>query len=294
MESKAHPALIQAGSLQGLSLLKDVSRAEIVVAVRALEPLTLAIWGVRGLSHLPPNLFSAPSCWWSKPRLLSTFRVTVPEMSPALTVGMKLGNQCHSDCLRCSRPHRRPQAARTPTQNDPTTRDRLTVFWNVYPDHDSKLSPDLWHHWRWCGQSQGKFLRKKKPILVIPFLWKRRIRKEMAGGEGEGKEQKWGVFDAVVCARMGGARGDKEHSSISISAGDTEYLWSVARASHIRKTQKFKRKCLFPGHWLSIEFLLANPPRTTWPKKQKTKNLCLRTAGLKSQKGHDSGKCWKR
>lgn len=141
MKSKAHPALIQAGSLQGLSLLKDVSRAEIVVAVRALEPLTLAIWGIRGLSHLLPNLFSAPSCWWSKPRLLSTFRVTVPEMSPALTVGTKLGNQCHSDCLRCSRPHRRPQAARTPTQNDPTTRDRLTVFWNVYPDHDSKLSP---------------------------------------------------------------------------------------------------------------------------------------------------------
>lgn len=45
----------------------------------------------------------------------------------------------------------------------------------------------------------------------------------MAGGEGEGKEQKWGVFDAVVCARAGGWRG-KEHSSISISAGDTEYL----------------------------------------------------------------------
>lgn len=62
MKSKAHPALIQAGSLQGLSLLKDVSRAEIVVVVRALEPLTLAIWGIRGLSHLLPNLFSAPSC----------------------------------------------------------------------------------------------------------------------------------------------------------------------------------------------------------------------------------------
>lgn len=141
MESKAHSALIQAGSLQGLSLLKDVSGAEIVVAVRALEPLTLAIWGVHGLSHLPPNLFSAPSCWWSKPRLLSTFRLTVPEMSPALTVSTKLGNQCRLDCPRCSRPHRRPQAARTPMQNDPTTRDRLTVFWNVYPDHDSQLSP---------------------------------------------------------------------------------------------------------------------------------------------------------
>lgn len=62
MESKAHSALIQAGSLQGLSLLKDVSGAEIVVVVRALEPLTLAIWGVHGLSHLPPNLFSVPSC----------------------------------------------------------------------------------------------------------------------------------------------------------------------------------------------------------------------------------------
>lgn len=45
----------------------------------------------------------------------------------------------------------------------------------------------------------------------------------MAGGEGEGKEQKWGVFDAVVCAR-GGRWVDKEHSSMSISAGDTEYL----------------------------------------------------------------------
>ena len=33
----------------------------------------------------------------------------------------------------------------------------------------------------------------------------------MAGGEGEGTEQKWGVFDAVVCARAGGAAVDKEH-----------------------------------------------------------------------------------
>lgn len=55
MESKAHSALIQAGSLQGLSLLKDVSGAEIVVVVRALEPLTLATWGVHSLPHLAPN-----------------------------------------------------------------------------------------------------------------------------------------------------------------------------------------------------------------------------------------------
>lgn len=44
---------------------------------------------------------------------------------------------------------------------------------------------------------------------MIPFLWKRIIRKEMAGGEGEGKEQKWGVFDAVVCARVGAVGGQR-------------------------------------------------------------------------------------
>lgn len=219
MESKAHPALIQAGSLQGLSLLKDVSRAEIVVAVRALEPLTLAIWGVRGLSHLPPNLFSAPSCWWSKPRLLSTFRVTVPEMSPALTVDTKLGNQCHSDCLRCSRPHRRPQAARTPTQNDPTTRDRLTVFWNVYPDHDSKLSPSpltslevVW--------TESRKIFKEKETNTCDSLSLEEENKEGNGrwrGRGEGTE-----VGCLWCCGLckdgaGGGRGGTKSTAVSAS-----------------------------------------------------------------------------
>lgn len=39
----------------------------------------------------------------------------------------------------------------------------------------------------------------------------------MAGGEGEGKEQKWGVFDAVVCARTGGRRGGTKSTAVSAS-----------------------------------------------------------------------------
>ena len=192
MESKAHSALIQAGSLQGLSL-KDVSGAEIVVEVRALEPLTLASWGVHSLSHLAPS-----SC---SQRLLAE---GVNRDSPAPS-GSHF-QKCHmlwpsarnwgtsvTWTDRGAQDHtagpRQQEHLRKMTLPQGTGLQFSEMFIQIVTPNSPHL---LWHHWRWCGQSQGKFLRekkkKKKPILVIPFLWKRKIRKEMAGGEGEGKE----------------------------------------------------------------------------------------------------------
>lgn len=34
------------------------------------------------------------------------------------------------------------------------------------------------------------FKEKKKLTFVVVFHWKRRVRKEMAGGEGKGREEK--------------------------------------------------------------------------------------------------------
>lgn len=41
-----------------------------------------------------------------------------------------------------------------------------------------------------CDRVKGNFeeKKKKKSTFVALFYWKRRIRKEMAGGEGEGRE----------------------------------------------------------------------------------------------------------
>lgn len=52
--------------------------------------------------------------------------------------------------------------------------------------------------WSMTGSRTNFKEKKKKPTFVVPFHWKRRVRKETAGGEGEGEEQKWRVFDAVV------------------------------------------------------------------------------------------------
>lgn len=161
MESKAHSALIQAGSLQGLSLLKDVSGAEIVVAVRALEPLTLAIWGVHGLSHLPPNLFSAPSCcvnrdssapsgWQFQKCRLLWLSAQNWGTSVAWTVR---GAQDHTAGPR------QQEHLRKTTLPQGTGLQFSEMFTQIMTPNSPHL---LWHHWRWCGQSQGKFLRKKK------------------------------------------------------------------------------------------------------------------------------------
>lgn len=44
--------------------------------------------------------------------------------------------------------------------------------------------------WRWCVTEPREIFKEKKETNVWFSRWKRRIRKEMAGGEGEGKEYK--------------------------------------------------------------------------------------------------------
>lgn len=64
------------------------------------------------------------------------------------------------------------------------------VVHSDYLDGASGLAHLPWHYWRWCVTESREILKgkKKKPTFVALFYWKRRIRKELAGGEGEGKE----------------------------------------------------------------------------------------------------------
>lgn len=61
----------------------------------------------------------------------------------------------------------------------------------------------------------------------------------MAGGEGGGKEEKWHLFEAVVCVKATG-------TSIAVTEHMCSALWwlqSVVRASHISKRRWKENSC---------------------------------------------------
>lgn len=64
------------------------------------------------------------------------------------------------------------------------------VVHSDYLDGASGLAHLPWCDWQWCVTESREILKEKKKKLtfVALFYWKKRIRKEMAGGEGAGRE----------------------------------------------------------------------------------------------------------
>lgn len=57
----------------------------------------------------------------------------------------------------------------------------------------------------WVQQNQGNFSRERRSQpLWFSYIGKRGLMKKTAGREGEGKDEKWQIVDAVVCMRTMG------------------------------------------------------------------------------------------
>lgn len=167
-----------------------MSGAGAVVAVRALEPLTLAFFGVHGLPHLPPNSWppplhaegadgdsSAPSGLQSQKCCLLWLSARNWQTSVTWTV-----RGAH-DRIAC--PRQQKHLCRTTLPQG----TGLTVFWNVY-QMVTRGSPHLlWHNWRWCVTESRKIFKEKKrrnQHLWFPFIgrgeWGRKWQVERERG----------------------------------------------------------------------------------------------------------------
>lgn len=130
-------------------------------------------------------------------------------------------------------------------------------------------------------QSRGTCLRreKKKPTFVVVFHWKRRVRKEMAGAAGEGREEKWRICGAEVRVR-----------AVGMSAAGTGHLcWGHVAAvkrgqSLLCKWSEVKKKNLVPWALIIYTIFIVKSSQDNLTKNQKAENPCLRTASLKARR----------